>query len=169
MIFPPLENWDTATETFLDPPGPGRYRWSLVSHMVSVRLSVHTSVRKTKNTLRCMGPGGSLNSQDFFKYIIWNFTHFNTSFDWQPLEWCKHLFFLSLFKFFKPMFSCRKLFLEINLYLFCILQPLLSQGFKLMVMHILLQWTFAFLSSYTMSYEEDIFKYYFLIITLIMN
>ena len=57
--------------------------WSLVSHMMSVRLStstryilpsIHSSVRKQKHTTtqrqqHYMEPGGSLNSQDFFLFF----------------------------------------------------------------------------------------------------
>ena len=55
------------------------YRWSLVSHIVSVRTYVYTSVQKIKTRyynvkqttrLRHMGPGGSLNSQKLFFFTF---------------------------------------------------------------------------------------------------
>ena len=46
-------------------------RWSLVSHVVSVRQSVLVSVQKTKYTVQhYMGPGGSLNLLDLLYMCV---------------------------------------------------------------------------------------------------
>ena len=69
-------------EGLSDLPGPAD-KWSLVSHMVSVRPAVHTSVRlyvrpsENKNTRqRYMGPGGSLTPQDLLEKTFSNLSNY---------------------------------------------------------------------------------------------